>query len=183
MNDKLSQLVYNGIMADSAKLLQSKRKFETCLNSMFQTLVLTVSKRSDADEDVYPTATSPAFFKQKNPSEAKSLLYHQLNLKLNLPIYIPAGMAMAIHTDVLFWERQDTPSDFSFCLFPPQSSNMMSDTADVIAPSLKTSDGRGGIDSDNIRHLTKKDIYTYKYKRAWASPESRIAHPQRDHGQ
>ena len=35
----------------------------------------------------------------------------------------------------------------------------MSDTADNIALSLKTSDGRGGIDSDDIRRLTKQKIY------------------------
>ena len=126
---------------------------------MFQTLILTASKRSDDDNVTTPVASSRAFFEQKNPSEAKSFLYHKLNLELSLPIYIPAGMATAIHTGVLFWERQDTPSNFSFFLVPPQSSNMMSDTADSIALSLKSSDGRGGIDSDDIRRLTKQKIF------------------------
>ena len=36
---------------------------------------------------------------------------------------------------------------------------MVSDTADTIALSLKTSDGRGGIDSDDIRRLTKQKVY------------------------
>ena len=36
---------------------------------------------------------------------------------------------------------------------------MMSDTADSIALSLKSSDGRGGIDSDDIRRLTKQKIF------------------------
>ena len=159
MNAKLAQLVSNGIMADSAKSLQSKRKFETRLNSMFKTLIITASKHSDDDGVTEPTTTSREFFEMKNPSEAKAYLYHALNLKLNLPIYIPAGLATAIHTGVLFWERQDTPSNFSFFLVPPQSSNMMSDTADSIALSLKSSDGRGGIDSDDIRRLTKQKIF------------------------
>ena len=119
MNAKLAQLVSNNIMADSSKSLQNKRKFETRLNTMFQTLITTASKRSDDDELSYPTTSSRAFFEQKNPSEAKSFLYHKLNLQLNLPIYIPAGMATVIHTGVLFWERQDTPSNFSFFLVPP----------------------------------------------------------------
>ena len=119
MNAKLAQLVSNNIMADSSKSLQNKRKFETRLNTMFQTLITTASKRSDDDELSYPTTSSRAFFEQKNPSEAKSFLYHKLNLQLNLPIYIPAGMATAIHTGVLFWERQDTPSNFSLFLVPP----------------------------------------------------------------
>ena len=36
---------------------------------------------------------------------------------------------------------------------------MMSDTSDAIALSLKSSDGRGGIDSDDIRRLTKQKIF------------------------
>ena len=68
-------------------------------------------------------------------------------------------MATAIHAGFLFWEKQDTPSNFSFFLVPPQQSNMMSDTADSIALSLKSSDGRGGIDSDDIRRLTKQKIF------------------------
>ena len=36
---------------------------------------------------------------------------------------------------------------------------MMSDIADIIALSLKTSDGRGGINSNAIRCLTKKHIF------------------------
>ena len=68
-------------------------------------------------------------------------------------------MATAIHAGFLFWEKQDTPTNFSFFLVPPQSSNMMSNTADTIALSLKSSDGRGGIDSDDIRRLTKQKIF------------------------
>ena len=86
-------------------------------------------------------------------------MYHKLNLELNLPIYVPTGLTTALHTGVLFWDRQDTPSNFSFFLVPPQSSNMMSNTADSIALSLETSDDRGGIDSEDIRCLTKQNIY------------------------
>ena len=146
-------------MADSAKIIQSKRKFETRLNPMFQNLILTASKQSDSDEVTEPAPTSRSFFEQKNPSEAKSYLYHKLNVELNLPIYVPTGLTTALHTGVLFWDRQDTPSNFSFFLVPPQSSNMMSNTVDSIALSLETSDGRGGIDSEDIRCLTKQNIY------------------------
>ena len=38
---------------------------------------------------------------------------------------------------------------------------MMSDTADAITLSLKSSDGRGGIDSEDIRRLTKQKIFIY----------------------
>ena len=155
MNAKLAQLVSNGIMADSAKSLDAKRKFETRLNSMVQTLILTASKRSEDDIVTEPSASSHSFFEQKNSSEAKAYLYHKLNIQLSLPVYIPAGMATAIHAGFLFWDKQDTPSNFSFFLVPPQSSRMMSDTSDAIALSLKSSDGRGGIDSDDIRRLTK----------------------------
>ena len=82
-----------------------------------------------------------------------------LNLEQNFPIYIPVGLVTALHTWVLFCDRKDTPFNFSFFLVPPQSSNMMSDTADFIALSLEASDGRGGIDSDGIRRLTKQKIY------------------------
>ena len=68
-------------------------------------------------------------------------------------------MATAIHAGFLFWYKQDTPSNFSFFLVPPQSSSMMSNTSDAIALSLKSSDGRGGINSDDIRRLTKQKIF------------------------
>ena len=86
-------------------------------------------------------------------------MYHKLNLELNLPIYVPAGLATALHTGVLFWDRQENPSNFSFFLVPPQSSNMMSDATDSITLSLETSDGRVGIDSEDIHSLTKQKIH------------------------
>ena len=70
---------------------------------MFQTLILTTFKKVDVDTASQLTPSGRAYFKQKNPSEAKSYLYHKLSLKLNLPIYIPVGMAIAIHTGSLFW--------------------------------------------------------------------------------
>ena len=160
MNAKLAHLVSNDMMTDSTKFLQNKRKFETRLNTMFQKLILIASKRSGDNEVTDPTPSSLTFFKQKNLSEAKAYLYHKMNLKLNMIIYIPAGMTTAIHTFLFyFWERQDTPSNFSFFLVPPQSSNMISDTADAIALSIKTSDSCGGIDTDNIHRLTKIYIF------------------------
>jgi len=58
MNAKLTQLVSNQIMADSSKPINHKRRFETRLNSIFQTLILAASKRSDNEEDAYLTTTS-----------------------------------------------------------------------------------------------------------------------------
>ena len=95
-------------------------------------------------------------FEQKNSTEAKSFLQHKLIVEKNLPIHIPVGLATAIWSGVMFWERQDNPSNFSFFLVIAQSASMMSDTADNIALSLKTSDGRGGIDSNDIRRLKNK---------------------------
>ena len=43
-------------------------------------------------------------------------------------------------------------------LVPAQSSSMIPDSADNIALSLKTSDRRGGIDSNDIRRLAKQNI-------------------------
>ena len=48
---------------------------------------------------------------------------------------------------------------FSLFLVPAQSLNVLSDTSYVIALSLKSSDGRGGIDSNDIRSLTKQNMY------------------------
>ena len=64
-----------------------------------------------------------------------------------------------MHQGIFFWDRADNPSSFSFILVSAQSSGMMSDTAYTIALSLKTSDRRGGIDSDDIRCLTKQKIF------------------------
>ena len=86
---------------------------------MFQKLIQKASKQLNTDEVTELSPSSRAFFEQKNPSEAKTYLYHKLNLELNPPIYIPAGFATALHTGVLFWDRQDTPSNFSFFLVPP----------------------------------------------------------------
>ena len=68
-------------------------------------------------------------------------------------------MATAMHQGVFFWYKVESPSNFSFFLVPAQSSSMMSDTVDAIALSLKASDGRGGIDSNDISRLTKQQIF------------------------
>ena len=59
----------------------------------------------------------------------------------------------------MFWKCHDNPTNLLFFLVPAQSSSMIPDSADNIALSLKTSDRRGGIDSDDIRRLTKQKIY------------------------
>ena len=88
-------------MEDSSKSIMTKHKFDTYLNIMFQTLILTFAKNHSEDK-VAPTNTSQNFFEQNNPSEAKLFLYHKLNLELNLKMYIPSGISTAIHIDVLF---------------------------------------------------------------------------------
>ena len=159
MNVRLGQLVSNSIMAQAASSGAHKKKFETRLNSLVRTLVLTGSAEDSSNIPKEPCASSREFFEQKNPSEAKTYLHHKLAIMKSLPIYIPAGMATAMHQCVFFWDKFDSPSNFSFFLVPAQSSSMMSDTVDAIALSLKASDGRGGIDSDDIRRLTKQRIF------------------------
>ena len=82
------------------------------------------------------------FFEQKNPTEAKTYLYHKLVIKLDLSIYIAASMIISIYVGLLFWNHMDTPSNFSFFLVLLQSSNMISDIVDTISLYLKSSDGR-----------------------------------------
>ena len=159
MNTRLGQLVSNSIMAQAASSASNKKKFETRLNSLVHTLVLTGSAADSSSIPTEPCASAREFFEQKNPSEAKTYLHHKLAIMQSLPIYIPAGMATAMHQGVFFWDRVDNPSNFSFFLVPAQSSSMMSDTMDSIALSLKSSDGRGGIDIDDIRRLTKQKIF------------------------
>ena len=103
MNDKTSQPISNGIMANLAKSLNTKRKFETYLNSMVRTLVLTASKRSDYNEVTPSTTASRSFFEQA--SEAKAFLYHKFNIQLKIPIYISTGMATTIYAGFLFWRK------------------------------------------------------------------------------
>ena len=150
MNARLGQLVSNSIMNQSASLSASKKNFENRLNPLFRKLILTCSAKCGNSIPSLPSEDSRLFFEQKNATEAKSFLQHKLIVEKNLPIHIPAGLATAIWSGVMFWDRQDNPSNFSFFLVPAQSASMMSDTADNIALSLKTSDGRGGIDSDDI---------------------------------
>lgn len=75
------------------------------------------------------------------------------------PKHIQVGMATVIHTGIIFWEQHETPSNFSFFLISLQSSNMMSDTVDTIALSLKAFDGHICIDSEDIHHLKKHNIF------------------------
>ena len=85
---------------------------------MSQKLIITASKQSDSDAVTDPSPSGRAFLGQKNPSEAKVYLYHMLNLDLNILIYIISSLATALYTTILFWDRQDTPSNFSFFLMP-----------------------------------------------------------------
>ena len=121
--------------------------------------MLTGSAADSSSIPTEPCASAREFFEQKNPSEAKTYLHHKLAIMQSLPIYISAGMATVMHQCVFFWGRVDNPSNFSFFLVPAQSSSMMSDTMDSIALSLKSSDGRGGIDIDDIRRLTKQKVF------------------------
>ena len=159
MNTRLGQLVSNSIMSQAASSAAIKKRFETRLNPLFRKLILTGSAEDSTSIPTGPTDDARTFFEQKNASEAKSYLHHKLIVMLSLPIHIPAGLATAIWSGVVFWDRQDSPSNFSFFLVPAQSASMVSDTADTIALSLKSSDGRGGIDSEDIRRLTKQKVY------------------------
>ena len=160
INGKLGQMVQTSILATSGSTpSSSKTKFETRHSANFQALILTGSAAHSAEVITEPCDTAREFFEQKTAAQAKSYLYNKLSIEKHLPIHIPAGLATAAHAGVLFWEDTDRPSNFSFFLVPPQSSNMLSDTADIIALTLKQSDGRGGIDGDDIRRLTKQKIY------------------------
>ena len=68
-------------------------------------------------------------------------------------------MATAIYSGVMFWNQIDSPSNFSYFLMLAQSSSTVTDTADIIALSLKSADGRGGIDKEDIIRLTKQKVY------------------------
>ena len=159
MNARLGTLVSNSIMSQAASSAATKKKFETRLNPLFRNLILTGSAPDGDSIPSEPDPESRTFFEQKNASEAKSFLQHKLIVEKSLPIYIPSGLVTAIWSGCVFWDRLDSPSNFSFFLVPAQSASMVSDTADTIALSLKTSDGRGGIDSDDIRRLTKQKVY------------------------
>ena len=50
--------------------------------------------------------------------------------------------------------------NFSLFLLHSESGSTVSDTADAIVLSLKSNDGRGGIDGDDIRWLIKQKIAT-----------------------
>jgi len=146
-------------MSQAASSAATKKKFETCLNYLFRQPILTESSVESFTVLTKPTADSCSFFEQKNTSGAKSYLHHKVIVKLSLPIYTPAGLVTAVWAGIVFWDRQDSPSNFSFFFVPAQSASMISDTADVISLSLKTSDSREGMDSEDIRRLTKQKVY------------------------
>ena len=159
MNANLEQMVANSIMSQSAAAPSNKKSFEVRCNDTFKTLILTASAPNSDSIPTEPSASSRSFFEQKNAAEAKAFIFHKLNIVENLPIHLPSGLTTAIWSGVVFWDHLGTPSNFSLFLIPPQSSNQISDTADTIALSLKASDSRGGIDSDDIRRLTKQKIF------------------------
>ena len=159
MSANLEQMVANNIMAQSTAAPSNKKSFENRLNDTFKTLVLTASAPNSDSIPTEPSESSRSFFEQKNAAEAKAFIFHKLNIVENLPIHLPAGLTTAIWSGVVFWDYLGTPSNFSLFLVPPQSSNQISDTADTIALSLKSSDSRGGIDSDDIKRLTKQKIF------------------------
>ena len=125
---------------------------------MVRKLILTASKQSDNDEVIEPIPSSRTFFEQKNPLDATAYLYHKLNIELNLPIYIPVGLATSIHTGVPPGIIK-TPFITSPFIYPsPQSSSMMSNTEDSIVVSLECSNGCGDQNED-ICCLTRQITY------------------------
>ena len=134
---------------------------------MFQKLILTGSAKSSNEISIEPSSVSRKLFEQKNLSEAKAFLHHKLCIESNLPIYISSGMATTIYTIVMFCYWYDTPSNFSLFLMPDQSVRMMPNTSDIIALSLKSSDGRGGFDSENIKVWQNKRSTFQRPSMSW----------------
>ena len=80
-------------------------------------------------------------------------------IEKNLHIYIAAGTATVIYSGVMFLDQIDSPSNFSYFLMPAQSSSMVTNTANIITLSLKSANGRGRIDKEDIIRLTKQKVY------------------------
>ena len=160
MAKSITQLVESNIMnQSSAEPSKNKKSFANRLSPIAQTLILTASARNSSDIPTEPSASSKEFFEVKNAAEAKGHLYHKLVIQQKLPIRLQAGLCTAMYSAYFFWDSMGAPSNFSLFLVPPESGATVSDTADSIALSLKSSDGRGGIDSDDIKRLTKQSIF------------------------
>jgi hypothetical protein len=156
----LDQIVEKGLMnSASPEAPTNKKSFEHRLSSISKTLILTASAPNSSTIPTEPSPTARDFFEQKNAAEAKAFLYHQLIIIRKLPLHLQAGLATAMYSGYFFWDTMGTPSNFSLFLVPPESGATVSDTADSIALSLKSSDGRGGIDSEDIKRLTKQKIF------------------------
>ena len=154
-------------MNQAVSSYKTEKKFENRLNPLFCKLILTASAKFSTSIPLEPNEEARTFFEQKNSTDAKSYLQHMLIVEKNLPIHIPAGLVTVIWLGVVFWDRQDNPSNFSFSLIPAQTASMISDTADNIALSLKASDSRGGIDSDDIRRLIRHHIFLLMQKKQY----------------
>ena len=160
MAKSITQLVESNIInQSSAEPQTNKKSFVNRLSPIAQTLILTASARNSSDIPTEPSASAKEFFEVKNAAEAKSHLYHKLVIQQKLPIRLQAGLCTAMYSAYFFWDSMGAPSNFSLFLVPPESGATVSDTADSIALSLKSSDGRGGIDSDDIKRLTKQSIF------------------------
>ena len=160
MADSIQQLVEQNLMNKSASADNSNKKsFENRLSHIAKTLILTASAPNASTIPTEPSHECREFFEQKNAAEAKGHLYHKLVIMDKLPIHLQAGVATSLYSAYFFWDSMGTPSNFSLFLVPPESGSTVTDTADSIALSLKTSDGRGGIDGEDIKRLTKQKIF------------------------
>ena len=137
----------------------NKKSFTNRLSCIAQTLILTASAKNASAIPTDPSPSSQEFFELKNAAEAKCHIHHKLVIQQKLPIRIQAGLCTAMYSAYFFWDSMGSPSNFSLFLVPPETGATVSDTADSIALSLKASDSRGGIDSDDIKRLTKQSIF------------------------
>ena len=152
VSQSLDRIVERKLMNGSAsKTTHNKKSFEGRLSTIVKTLILTASASDSSSVLTEPSETSKEFFEQKNAAEAKSFLYHHLIVIQKLPLHLQADIATALYSGYFFWDTLGTPSNFSLFLLLPESGATVSDTADSIAFSLKSSDRRGGIDSDDIK--------------------------------
>ena len=142
MADSIHQLVEQNLMNKSSSAEASNRKsFENRLSHIAKTLILTASAPNASTIPTEPSHECREFFEQKNAAEAKGHLYHKLVIMDKLPIHLQAGVATSLYSAYFFWDSMGTPSNFSLFLVPPESGSTVTDTADSIALSLKTSDG------------------------------------------
>lgn len=84
---------------------------------------------------------------------------HMLCIKANLLICITTCIPTATHIGVTFWECLNTTWNFSLSFVSAQSYSMMSNAANTITISLKISDERSSIDSEDINRLTEQKTY------------------------